>query len=86
MSTDRHRELTLIIGSQPTYRLRPYQSRTFFIGKFEGFRVEFRRGSASVGCGASLSMVFELAEAAEKSWHRRLGFREPPTRGALPRA
>jgi len=36
--------LTLTIGSQPTYRLRPYQSRTFVIGEFEDFRVEFRLG------------------------------------------
>jgi CubicO group peptidase (beta-lactamase class C family) len=35
-------QLTLTFGSQPTYRLRPYQSRTFVIDEFEGFQVEFR--------------------------------------------
>jgi CubicO group peptidase (beta-lactamase class C family) len=34
--------LTLAIGGQPTYRLHPYQRRTFVIGEFEDFRVEFR--------------------------------------------
>jgi CubicO group peptidase (beta-lactamase class C family) len=38
------RELTLTFGNQPTYKLRPYRSRTFVIGEFEDFRVEFRRG------------------------------------------
>jgi len=33
--------LTLTVGSQPTYKLRPYQSRTFLIEEREGFRVEF---------------------------------------------
>jgi len=34
-------QLTLTVGSQLTYKLRPYQSRTFVIDEFEGFRVEF---------------------------------------------
>ena len=37
-------QLTLTVGSQPTYKLRPYQSRTFVIDELAGFRVEFRRG------------------------------------------
>ena len=36
---------TLTFGSQPTYKLRPYQSRTFVIDELEGFRVEFQLGS-----------------------------------------
>jgi hypothetical protein len=31
-------------GSQPTYKLRPYQSRTFVIDELEGCRVEFHLG------------------------------------------
>jgi hypothetical protein len=37
-------QLTLTLGSQPTYKLRPYQSRTFVIDELEGFRVEFHVG------------------------------------------
>jgi CubicO group peptidase (beta-lactamase class C family) len=37
-------QLTLTVGSQPTYKLRPYQSRTFVIDQLEGFRVEFHLG------------------------------------------
>ena len=37
-------QLTLTAGSQPTYKLRPYQSRTFVIDELEGFRVEFHLG------------------------------------------
>jgi len=41
---DKDGQLTLTIGSQPTYKLRPYQSRTFVIDELEGFRVEFHLG------------------------------------------
>jgi len=41
---DRDGQLTLTVGSQPTYKLRPYQSRTFVIDEPEGFRVEFHLG------------------------------------------
>jgi len=37
-------QLTLTLGSQPTYKLRPYQGRTFVIDELEGFRVEFHLG------------------------------------------
>jgi len=37
-------QLTLTVGSQPTYKLRPYQSRKFVIDELEGFRVEFHLG------------------------------------------
>jgi CubicO group peptidase (beta-lactamase class C family) len=37
-------QLTLTVGSQPTYKLRPYQSRTFVIDQLDGFRVEFHLG------------------------------------------
>jgi CubicO group peptidase (beta-lactamase class C family) len=37
-------QLTLTVGSQPTYKLRPYQGRTFVIDELEGFRVEFHLG------------------------------------------
>jgi len=39
---DNDGQLTLTVGSQPTYKLRPYQSRTFVIDELEGFRVEFQ--------------------------------------------
>src|SRR5215472_15222637 len=41
---DNDGQLTLTIGSQPTYKLRPYQSRIFVIYELEGFRVEFHLG------------------------------------------
>jgi CubicO group peptidase (beta-lactamase class C family) len=41
-------ELTLTIGSKPTYKLRPYQSRTFVLGELEDYRVEFRLGPDGV--------------------------------------
>jgi CubicO group peptidase (beta-lactamase class C family) len=34
-------QLMLTVGGQPTYKLRPNQSRTFVIGEFQDFRVEF---------------------------------------------
>jgi CubicO group peptidase (beta-lactamase class C family) len=37
-------QLTLAPANQPTYKLRPYQDRTFIIVELEGFRLEFRRG------------------------------------------
>jgi CubicO group peptidase (beta-lactamase class C family) len=39
---DNDGQLTLTVGSQPTYKLRPYQSRTFVIDQLEGFLAEFR--------------------------------------------
>ncbi len=41
---DNDRHLTLTVGSQPTYKLRPYQSRTFLIEELAGFRAEFFLG------------------------------------------
>ncbi len=41
---DNDGQLTLTVGNQPTYKLRPYQSRTFVIDELEGFRVEFHLG------------------------------------------
>jgi len=41
---DNDGELTLTVARQPTYKLRPYQSRTFVIDELEGFRVEFHLG------------------------------------------
>ena len=41
---DTDEQLTLTVGSQPTHKLRPYQSRTFVIDGLEGFRVEFHVG------------------------------------------
>jgi hypothetical protein len=38
-------QLILTVGSQPTYKLLPYQARTFVIAELVGFRVEFRRGA-----------------------------------------
>jgi CubicO group peptidase (beta-lactamase class C family) len=41
---DDHGWLTLTIGNQPTYTLRPYRRRTFAIDGIEGFRVAFHLG------------------------------------------
>jgi CubicO group peptidase (beta-lactamase class C family) len=41
---DNDGQLTLTVGSQPTYKLRPYQNRTFIIDELEGFQVEFYLG------------------------------------------
>jgi CubicO group peptidase (beta-lactamase class C family) len=41
---DNDGQLTLIVGSQPTYKLRPHQNQTFVIDELEGFRVEFHLG------------------------------------------
>jgi CubicO group peptidase (beta-lactamase class C family) len=41
---DNDGQLTLSVGTQPTYKLRPYQGRTFIIDELEGFRVEFHVG------------------------------------------
>ena len=41
---DNDGHLTLAVGSPPTYKLRPYQSRTFVIGELEGHRAEFHLG------------------------------------------
>ena len=38
---DSDEQLTMTVTSEPTYKLRPYQSRTFVIDELEGFRVEF---------------------------------------------
>ena len=44
VAQDNDGQLTLTIGSQSPYKLRPYQGRTFVIDELEGFRVEFRLG------------------------------------------
>ena len=41
---DNDGQLTLTVGSQPPYKLSPYQDRTFVIDELEGFRVEFHLG------------------------------------------
>ena len=41
---DKDGHLTLTVGSQQAYKLRPYQSRAFVIDELEGFRVEFHLG------------------------------------------
>ena len=41
---DKDGQLTLTVGSEPTYKLRPYQNRTFVIDELEDFRVEFHLG------------------------------------------
>jgi len=41
---DNDGQLTLTLGSEPTYKLRPYQSRTFVIDQPEDVRVEFHLG------------------------------------------
>jgi hypothetical protein len=44
VAQDADGQLTLSPANQPTYKLRPYQGRTFTIVELEGYRVEFRRG------------------------------------------
>jgi hypothetical protein len=44
VAQDNDGQLTLTVGSQPTYKLRPYQNRTFLSDELEGFRVEFHLG------------------------------------------
>jgi len=44
VAQDNDGRLTLTVAGQPTRKLRPYQSRTFVINEFEGFRVEFHLG------------------------------------------
>jgi hypothetical protein len=45
VNQDRDGQLLLTLPGQPTYKLTPYQGRTFVIGELVGYRVEFRRGS-----------------------------------------
>jgi hypothetical protein len=44
VAQDSDGHLALTVGNQPTYKLRPYQGRTFVIAELEGFRVEFHLG------------------------------------------
>ena len=44
VAQDSDGQLTLTIGNQPTYKLGPYQSRTFVIAEPVGFQVEFHLG------------------------------------------
>jgi CubicO group peptidase (beta-lactamase class C family) len=41
---DNDGQLTLTIAGQPTYKLRPYQGRTFVIDELAGYRIEFHLG------------------------------------------
>jgi CubicO group peptidase (beta-lactamase class C family) len=45
VAQDNDGQLILTVGSQPTYKLLPYQGRIFVIAELAGFRVEFRRGA-----------------------------------------
>jgi hypothetical protein len=58
----------MTVGSQATYKLRPYQSRTFIIDESEGFRVEFHLGTD--GKWMNCSSISRM----ERSWlgERRL--------------
>jgi CubicO group peptidase (beta-lactamase class C family) len=44
VAQDSDEQLTMTVTSEPTYKLRPYRSRTFVIADHEGFRVEFHLG------------------------------------------
>jgi hypothetical protein len=44
VAQDNDGQLRVTVANQPTYKLRPYQGRTFAIVELVGFRVEFRRG------------------------------------------
>jgi CubicO group peptidase (beta-lactamase class C family) len=46
VAQDAEGQLTLKIPLQPLYQLRPYQGATFAILRLDGYRVEFRRGTA----------------------------------------
>jgi hypothetical protein len=43
VAQDNDGQLIVTVANQPTYKLRPYQGRTFAIVELVGFRVEFRR-------------------------------------------
>jgi CubicO group peptidase (beta-lactamase class C family) len=45
VAQDSDEQLTMTPTSEPTYKLRPYQNRTFVIADHEGYRVEFHLGS-----------------------------------------
>jgi len=45
VNQDADGQLLLTIAAQPTYKLVPYQARTFVIAELVGHRVEFRRGA-----------------------------------------
>ncbi len=47
VALDAEGQLTLSPSDQPTYRLVPYQGRTFAIAGLEGFKVEFRHSGPS---------------------------------------
>jgi CubicO group peptidase (beta-lactamase class C family) len=53
---DNDGQLALTVGSEPTYKLRPYQGRTFDMGELEGFRVEFHLGPN----GEADELIFHL--------------------------
>jgi hypothetical protein len=44
VAQDSDEQLTMTVTREPTYKLRPYQSRTFVVADHEGFRVEFHLG------------------------------------------
>jgi CubicO group peptidase (beta-lactamase class C family) len=44
VAQDADEQLTMTPAREPTYKLRPYQSRTFIIADHEGYRVEFHLG------------------------------------------
>jgi len=44
VAQDSDGQLTWTPAREPTYKLRPYRSRTFVIAGYEGFRVEFHLG------------------------------------------
>jgi Domain of unknown function (DUF3471) len=54
VAQDSDGQLIASVANQPTYKLRPYQGRTFAIAELLGFRVEFRRGAD----GAIDEMIF----------------------------
>jgi CubicO group peptidase (beta-lactamase class C family) len=54
VALDADGQVTLSPAGQPTYRLVPYQHRTFTIKELEGFRVEFQRDEA----GAVNTIIF----------------------------
>jgi len=63
-------QLTLAFGSQPTYKLRRYESRTFVIDELEGFQVEFHLGPDGNRMNCSSISRMEHSPLDERSLRR----------------
>jgi hypothetical protein len=83
LAQDNDRQLTLTVGSGPTYKLHPYQNRTFVIDKLEGFRVEFHLGPDGEVDGLIFhqpngTFVAPLRRSRRLAWRKIKKLRLPP--------